>query len=306
MKRYFLVDYENVHEKGIEQISLLGKRDVVYIFYSSQQKMYINMFLKLKKRKRVHFIDTSGVDIHNGLDFVLCEKVGEIFHKNKKKETKIIIISKDKGYTALNTICNDIHQIFFASNIGEYLDSQIKNKGICENKQNNQKIITSDVENMSLNTDESASKDAMIKIISEHSDSEQDEFENFLRDCTVKCCYRTDDSPLVARWFQESESIELFTQKMIQEKGKTGSNISNTIKAKYDKLERRVKLHGNTDYKDYYMNGVNRSRSQFIVENQKKIKKIINESNGEIDFFKQILKNYNSKAATILERISAA
>ncbi|MDE7137043.1 MAG: hypothetical protein K2O29_01085 [Ruminococcus sp.] len=96
-KKYYLVDYENVHKTGLHGINELNKSDNVIIFYSrNADKLPFSLHSQIieTKAKITYFeVDTVG---KNALDFQLATFLGYVLGNNP--DTDCHIISNDKGY----------------------------------------------------------------------------------------------------------------------------------------------------------------------------------------------------------------
>ncbi len=106
-KTYYLVDYENVHQTGLNGINELEKNDNVVIFYSQNaDKLPFSLHSQIveTKAKIIYFeVDTVG---KNALDFQLSSYIGYIVGKNsigKNSKNMCYIISNDSGY---ENVCN--------------------------------------------------------------------------------------------------------------------------------------------------------------------------------------------------------
>lgn len=101
-KTYYLVDYENVHQTGLNGISELDGNDNVVIFYSlNADKLPFSLhsqIIETKARITYFEVDTLG---KNALDFQLSSYMGYIVGKHPK--CMCYIISKDCGY---ENVCN--------------------------------------------------------------------------------------------------------------------------------------------------------------------------------------------------------
>lgn len=101
-KKYYLIDYENVHKKGLYGIDELEKNDTVIIFYSQNaDKLPFSLHSQIieTKAKITYFeVDTVG---KNALDFQLSSYIGYIVGKHPKSMS--YIVSKDNGY---ENVCN--------------------------------------------------------------------------------------------------------------------------------------------------------------------------------------------------------
>lgn len=101
-KKYYLVDYENVHKTGLNGIDELEKNDNVIIFYSRHaDKLPFSLHSQIIETKAdiTYFeVDTVG---KNALDFQLSSYIGYVLGKHHK--CICYIISKDAGY---ENVCN--------------------------------------------------------------------------------------------------------------------------------------------------------------------------------------------------------
>lgn len=97
---YFLIDFENVHNVGLEGFEYLNEEDTVIVFYSP--------ICKTMKKYRMEQIFDSGCEWKivklakagkNALDFYIATSVGEIFTANP--DATIGIVSNDKGFGAV-------------------------------------------------------------------------------------------------------------------------------------------------------------------------------------------------------------
>ena len=97
-RRYFLIDYENVHMAGLKGLEELHKSDRVIVFYS-QNADSLNfdiMMLLTRTKARVDYIkvDTQG---RNALDFQLSSYIG--FLLGRDPHCRCYIVSHDRGYS---------------------------------------------------------------------------------------------------------------------------------------------------------------------------------------------------------------
>ncbi len=101
-KKYYLVDYENVHKTGLHGIDELDKSDNVIIFYSQNaDKLPFslhNQIIETKAKITYFEVDTVG---KNALDFQLASYIGYIVGKHSK--CVCFIISNDAGF---ENVCN--------------------------------------------------------------------------------------------------------------------------------------------------------------------------------------------------------
>lgn len=97
---YFLVDYENVRDRGFDGMEYLKNTDTIVIFYSTA-------CMTITKGIHDKIIETGcGLELiklvqqgQNALDFYICSKVAQIFSENPN-EKEVCIVSLDKGYEA--------------------------------------------------------------------------------------------------------------------------------------------------------------------------------------------------------------
>ena len=96
-KRFFLIDYENVHMAGLTGIEELHKSDTVIIFYSrNSDSLSFETMKKLGEAKasiKYIMVDTIG---RNALDFQLSSYIG--FLLGRQPDSRCYIVSNDKGY----------------------------------------------------------------------------------------------------------------------------------------------------------------------------------------------------------------
>ncbi len=95
METFYLVDFENVHDEGLESIDTLTKNDYVHIFYTENAPK-IKIDIALAKG-----IDIKGHKVpirKQSLDMHLVSYLGYLLGINKGKQCAYIIISKDTDY----------------------------------------------------------------------------------------------------------------------------------------------------------------------------------------------------------------
>ena len=94
-KRFFLIDYENVHMAGLTGIEELHKSDTVIIFYSrNSDSLSFETMKKLGEAKasiKYIMVDTIG---RNALDFQLSSYIG--FLLGRQPDSRCYIVSNDK------------------------------------------------------------------------------------------------------------------------------------------------------------------------------------------------------------------
>ncbi len=96
-KKYYLIDYENVHKTGFNGLLNLTESDNVIIFYSGNaDKITFNLHKEIVDSKAdiTYFEVRAGGK--NALDFQLSTYLGYIL--GNKKKAKCYIVSNDKGF----------------------------------------------------------------------------------------------------------------------------------------------------------------------------------------------------------------
>ena len=99
MKRYFLIDTENLHMKAFKGIETLTSDDTVVVFLTNE--CYTDA-TKINKFARYHQCTIVQQWVKNGrknaLDFQLVSYLGMLFNEHKDERVEFYIISEDKGY----------------------------------------------------------------------------------------------------------------------------------------------------------------------------------------------------------------
>lgn len=98
-KNYFLVDYENVNEGGLEGLQFLNEEDEVFLFYSENANSMTKASMDCLNSGRFacHYYKLAAAH-KNALDFCLATEVGRLIAEGS---SKVIIISKDQGFRAV-------------------------------------------------------------------------------------------------------------------------------------------------------------------------------------------------------------
>ncbi len=122
MKRYFLIDYENVSEGGLNELTRFQKKDQVEIFYSRDERLRLATARQITDRCQLKLCGLEPCQTKNALDFLICCRVGKILQKNKGKRTVIVIISKDNGFAPLKQTAGENAEILQASSLKDYFD----------------------------------------------------------------------------------------------------------------------------------------------------------------------------------------
>ncbi len=96
----YLIDFENVHDSGLNGICSLTDQDEVSIFYSNKSEhmsfdTHVNI---MKSEARIKYIKLRRC-AKNYLDFQLCTHLGYLI--GSKTEGPYFIISKDTGYDSI-------------------------------------------------------------------------------------------------------------------------------------------------------------------------------------------------------------
>ncbi|MDE6102800.1 MAG: hypothetical protein K2F73_07500, partial [Ruminococcus sp.] len=95
--RYYLIDYENVHQAGFEGIEKLTSNDCLIVFYTTNaETLTFSLYEKLVSCKAVVQLCKVKCGGKNALDFQLSTFLGYILGKNPDSDCHII--SNDKGY----------------------------------------------------------------------------------------------------------------------------------------------------------------------------------------------------------------
>lgn len=97
---HFLIDYENVHNAGMQGSEYLLPTDHVIVFYSdSGPNMEQRHLMNIRSSGCGFEIYKLSVKRKNGLDFYIATKVGELFGANRCK--KAVLVSNDGGFKAV-------------------------------------------------------------------------------------------------------------------------------------------------------------------------------------------------------------
>lgn len=96
----YLIDFENVHDDGLEGIRALSQEDKVIIFYGIKIKSisFDRHVEIMSTRAHVEYLKTNKV-AKNYLDFQLATYLGYVIGKGEKGP--VYIISKDTGYDSI-------------------------------------------------------------------------------------------------------------------------------------------------------------------------------------------------------------
>ena len=94
---YYLIDFENVHDIGLNGVTNLTENDEICIFYSEKSEhMSFDTHVNIMKTKAVVKYIKLRKSARNYLDFQLVTHLGYLIGKNAPGP--YFIISKDTGY----------------------------------------------------------------------------------------------------------------------------------------------------------------------------------------------------------------
>ena len=103
--RYYLIDYENVHQAGFVGIEELKSEDNIIIFYSlNADSMPFSLFEALHTTPANLVLNKVDIGEKNALDIQLATYCGYLIGENKNVE--VHIISRDRGYEFIRTFWN--------------------------------------------------------------------------------------------------------------------------------------------------------------------------------------------------------
>lgn len=107
IKRYFLVDYENVQSHGLEGLMSLKESDAVTVYFSKNaDTMSFELHMEFNSSKAKIDFQKVGTGVKNALDFQLSSQLGYIINKNivaGNKDVKYYIVSMDNGFSCLSS-----------------------------------------------------------------------------------------------------------------------------------------------------------------------------------------------------------
>jgi hypothetical protein len=97
---YYLIDYENTGENGLDGLTELGNSDQVVIFYSENaDKMSFDLHRKLQECHAAIEFRKIATGKKNALDFQLAAYLGYLMAR--EENGRFCIVSKDLGYEVL-------------------------------------------------------------------------------------------------------------------------------------------------------------------------------------------------------------
>ena len=103
-RKYYLVDYENVHAAGLDGIHKLDSDSTVCIFYSrNASSLSPDLNIGMRESKAEIKFQHADSGPKNALDFQLASYLGEIITENSAKNyrVKYFIVSRDSGFASL-------------------------------------------------------------------------------------------------------------------------------------------------------------------------------------------------------------
>ena len=93
-RRIFLIDFENVHEKGLEGIGDLSQDDAVHLFYTKNaSKISLDILSEVKAALAFHKVNVGKQSLDMQLVSYLGYLIGTVGH-----DPEYIIISNDTGF----------------------------------------------------------------------------------------------------------------------------------------------------------------------------------------------------------------
>lgn len=94
------VDFENVHNTGLNGLENLTENEIVYLFYSKNTPhLPMDVVAKISKSPADIELIESGVG-KNAMDFVIASYLGYMINEHDDN-VDYYILSKDKGYKPL-------------------------------------------------------------------------------------------------------------------------------------------------------------------------------------------------------------
>ncbi|MCR5691422.1 MAG: hypothetical protein K6G62_04300 [Eubacterium sp.] len=95
METYYLIDFENVHNQGLNSIDKLTRTDHVHLFYTDNA---LNISLDIILTKGVEIVPHKVPVRKQSLDMHLVSFLGYLLGVNRNHKCKFVIVSKDKDY----------------------------------------------------------------------------------------------------------------------------------------------------------------------------------------------------------------
>lgn len=99
---YYLVDYENVKNAGLNGVSKLPENDVVCIFYTDKaDSLTFGLHKRLNESAATIIYKKVTNGTKNALDFQLSSYLGYIIHENEDSPYNYFVVTKDNGFECL-------------------------------------------------------------------------------------------------------------------------------------------------------------------------------------------------------------
>ena len=95
----YYIDFENVHDSGLEGLGSLTSKDKIVLFYNKEQKISIDGMLAISSCKAKIEYRKTMISGRNYLDFQLATYLG--YGINEHRNETIYIISKDSGFDSV-------------------------------------------------------------------------------------------------------------------------------------------------------------------------------------------------------------
>ncbi len=96
----FLIDYENVGVPGLDGLTKLQEKDIIYIFYSEHaDRLTFGLHKRLSESKaQINYMRIT-IGSKNALDFQLATFLGYLISQNPNET--FYVVTKDKGFDCL-------------------------------------------------------------------------------------------------------------------------------------------------------------------------------------------------------------
>ena len=104
----YLIDYENISYRGLYGIGNVESGDEILIFYSGEIdviKDILSAYTRLNITIKYICLEEAG---KNALDFMITVYIG--YFASQQDIERIAVISKDRGYTSIKSVVNDINK----------------------------------------------------------------------------------------------------------------------------------------------------------------------------------------------------
>ena len=138
MKHFYLIDFENVSDAGLNGFFGLSGEDTAYLFYSQKANRisidFCKTLLEHHSAAAIHFFKVAAGN--QALDLQLASFLGSLIASNPT-DCEFCIISKDKGYACLSSFWTnrgDSARLSQAGSIAEALSQRVKTASAAEAK----------------------------------------------------------------------------------------------------------------------------------------------------------------------------